>query len=108
MFFLFAGFVSRAVDTLMIAKIDQYDEHFKGYYYRYLAVSPNYLTIPFTFLFVKSISRFSTVKKMGACAIGVSICMLFTLKIVFLFPIEKYKFLAYMLLFVFYLCGFIL
>ena len=103
-FFLLAGFLSRSVDTLMIAKSDQFEVHYKDYYYRYLVASPTYIAIPLTFIFVKIASPFSLIKRMLFCSFGVGICMLVTLKLIFF---VEGKMISYIILFVFYYLAFI-
>ena len=98
-FFFTAGLLSRAVDFTMISKIDDFDQIYSGYMYRYLVLSPNYLTIPLTFLFVKFMARFSLQKRMLTCAIMATIGLTLVFKLV---PFVPGKLVSYCVLFLIY------
>ena len=98
-FFFTAGLLSRAVDFTMISKIDDFDHIYSGYMYRYLVLSPNYLTIPLTFIFVKFMGVFSLQKRMLTCAIVATIGLALVLKLV---PFIPGKLLSYCILFLIY------
>ena len=58
-FFLISGAISLSMLTTLVSKIDDFDTLYRGYKYRYLVMTPTYLSYPLTYLVLVLLSGFS-------------------------------------------------
>ena len=102
-FFYTVGLLSSSADQIMVSKIDDFDQIYSGYMFRYLVLAPNYLTLPLTFLFVKFMGSLSLQRRMIICGLAITLGIFVIFKVTLFIPD---KFFSFCMLFLMYCISF--